>query len=111
LTTREKTIKTIFKRRGIMNYILALDQGTTSSKAALVEHHGHIVYKAQKEFKQHFPSPGYVEHNPQDIWSSQIAVATEVIAHSGISVKEIGAIGITNQRETTIVWDKKTSKP
>jgi len=94
-----------------MKYILAFDQGTTSSRAVIVDHSGVIRAKAQKEFKQIFPTPGWVEHDPNDIWSSQIAVASEVIAHSGISIKDIGGIGITNQRETTIIWDRKTSKP
>lgn len=94
-----------------MKYILAFDQGTTSSRAVIVDHSGVICGKAQKEFKQIFPTTGWVEHDPNDIWSSQIGVATEVLAHSGISIKDIGGIGITNQRETTIIWDKKTSKP
>lgn len=94
-----------------MKYILSLDQGTTSSRAVLIDHSGNICGKSQKEFKQIFPSPGWVEHDPNEIWSSQIGVATEVLAHSGVSIKEVGGIGITNQRETTIVWDRKTSKP
>ncbi len=94
-----------------MSYILALDQGTSSSRALLIAHDGTIKAAAQKEFRQIFPSPGWVEHDPKQIWSSQAAVAAEVIAQSGISIQEIRAIGITNQRETTIVWDRKTSQP
>ncbi|MDD3723169.1 MAG: glycerol kinase GlpK [Lutibacter sp.] len=91
--------------------ILALDQGTTSSRAILFNHNGEIVRVSQKPFEQIFPKPGWVEHNPNEIWSSQISVAAEVVAQEGISGKGIAAIGITNQRETTIVWDRKTSKP
>lgn len=91
--------------------ILTLDQGTTSSRAILFNHNGETVSISQKPFKQLFPKPGWVEHNPNEIWSSQISVAAEVIAKVGISGKEIAAIGITNQRETTIVWDRETSEP
>lgn len=91
--------------------ILALDQGTTSSRAILFNHEGEIVNVSQKDFEQIFPKPGWVEHNPNEIWSSQISVAAEVIAKTGINGKEIAAIGITNQRETTIVWDRETSEP
>lgn len=91
--------------------ILALDQGTTSSRAILFNHNGEIVNVSQKTFEQIFPKPGWVEHNPNEIWSSQISVVTEVIAKTNISINEIAAIGITNQRETTIVWDKETSEP
>lgn len=91
--------------------ILALDQGTTSSRAILFNHDGAIVDVSQKPFEQIFPKPGWVEHDPNEIWSSQISVAAEVIAKKGISGKEIAAIGITNQRETTIVWDRETSEP
>ncbi len=94
-----------------MKYILALDQGTTSSRAMLIDHQGAVCAVAQKEFKQFFPSPGWVEHDPQEIWSTQAAVAAEALAHSGISPKEIAAIGITNQRETTVIWDRKTGHP
>lgn len=92
-----------------MRYILSLDQGTTSSRAILVNELGVIGAKAQKEFKQHFPRSGWVEHDPKEIWSSQAAVISEVIAKSG--VHDIAAIGVTNQRETTILWDKKTGEP
>jgi len=91
--------------------ILALDQGTTSSRAIVFNHDGEIVNISQKSFEQIFPKPGWVEHDPNEIWSSQISVAAEVIAKTGISGKEIAAIGITNQRETTIVWDRETSEP
>ncbi|CAA9198861.1 glycerol kinase GlpK [Flavobacterium collinsii] len=91
--------------------ILALDQGTTSSRAIVFNHGGEIVSISQKAFKQIFPKPGWVEHNPNEIWSSQISVAAEAIAKVGISGREIAAIGITNQRETTIVWDRETSEP
>ncbi|WP_394776604.1 FGGY family carbohydrate kinase, partial [Flavobacterium sp.] len=91
--------------------ILALDQGTTSSRAIVFNHKGEIVSLSQKPFEQIFPKPGWVEHDPNEIWSSQVSVAAEVIAKVGISGREIAAIGITNQRETTIVWDRETSEP
>jgi glycerol kinase len=93
------------------NYILALDQGTTSSRAILYDREGKIVKVAQKEFNQFYPHAGWVEHDPMEIWSSQSGVASEVLAATGIAAEEVAAIGITNQRETTIVWDKKTGKP
>ena len=92
-------------------YIIALDQGTTSSRAIIFDKNLNIIEKAQKEFTQIFPQPGWVEHNPMEIWSSQRSVLTEVIAQSGISLKDVAAIGITNQRETVIVWDKNTGEP
>ncbi|CAH0151769.1 glycerol kinase GlpK [Chryseobacterium sp. Bi04] len=91
--------------------ILALDQGTTSSRAILFNHSGEIKFVAQKDFRQIFPTPGWVEHDPNEIWSSQISVAAETIAKAGISGLEVAAIGITNQRETTVVWDKETGEP
>ncbi|MDY3521518.1 glycerol kinase GlpK [Riemerella anatipestifer] len=91
--------------------ILALDQGTTSSRAILFNHNGEIVKISQKPFEQIFPKPGWVEHNANEIWSSQISVAAEVIAQAGITGREVAAIGITNQRETTIVWDRETGEP
>ena len=94
-----------------MKHILALDQGTTSSRAVLIGENGKIVATAQKEFRQIFPSPGWVEHDPQDIWSSQASCIAEVMAKAGMGSDEVAAIGITNQRETTIVWDRKTGKP
>ena len=94
-----------------MKYILSLDQGTTSSRAILIDADGNICAKAQKEFSQIFPKPGWVEHDPNEIWSSQIGVVSEVLAMTGISLQEIAGVGITNQRETTILWHKKTSQP
>ncbi len=93
------------------NYILALDQGTTSSRAIIYDHAGKIRAMAQKEFRQIFPKPGFVEHDPMEIYSSQISVAAEVLAQMEIHDNAIAAIGITNQRETTIVWNRKTGKP
>jgi glycerol kinase len=91
--------------------ILALDQGTTSSRAILFDQDGLIIATAQKEFTQIFPSPGWVEHDPMEIWSTQIGVASEVISKHGIDKFDIAAIGITNQRETTVVWNKLTGMP
>lgn len=93
------------------SYILALDQGTTSSRAIIFDKKGQIVSVAQKEFKQYFPKQGWVEHDPEEIWTSQSAVLIESLVNKGIPADQIAAIGITNQRETTIVWDRKTSKP
>ena len=92
-------------------FILALDQGTTSSRAILFNHEGDIKGVAQKEFKQHFPKPGWVEHDPEEIWESQAEVAREVLQKSGVAPQDVAAIGITNQRETTVVWDKESGKP
>ena len=92
-------------------YILALDQGTTSSRAIIYNREGTIVKIAQKEFTQIYPKAGWVEHDPMEIWGSQSGVASEILATTGITAEEIAAIGITNQRETTIVWEKKTGKP
>ena len=93
------------------SYILALDQGTTSSRAILFNHNGNIVTTAQKEFTQLYPQPAWVEHDAEEIWSSQFGVMAEVIAKQNIAAKQIAAIGITNQRETTVVWDRTTGKP
>ena len=92
-------------------YILAFDQGTTSSRAILFDKNANIVSVAQREFTQIFPKPGWVEHDPNEIWHSQIDVAREVVAKANIQPTEIAAIGITNQRETAIIWDKETGKP
>lgn len=92
-------------------YILALDQGTTSSRAIVFDHNGSIRSAAQKEFSQHFPQPGWVEHDPNEIWSSEAAVIAEAISAIDINGKNIAGIGITNQRETTIVWDIDTEEP
>ena len=93
------------------NYILAIDAGTTSSRAIIFDKKSNIIGSAQKEFRQIYPKPGWVEHDPLEIWNTQLAVIKEVVKESGINPSEIGAIGITNQRETTVVWDKKTGKP
>ena len=92
-------------------YVLALDQGTTSSRSILFDETSNIVAVAQKEFTQIFPKPGWVEHNANEIWSTQIGTMAEVVANAGIDPSEIAAIGITNQRETTVVWEKATGKP
>ncbi|MGI8600724.1 MAG: FGGY family carbohydrate kinase, partial [Chitinophagaceae bacterium] len=92
-------------------YILSLDQGTTSSRAIVFNKKGDIVSLAQKEFTQFFPQPGWVEHDANEIWSTQLGVATEAILKAGLTVHDIAGIGITNQRETAVVWDRKTSQP
>ena len=92
-------------------YVLALDQGTTSSRAILFDHSGSVKGLAQKEFKQHFPKPGWVEHDPKEIWATQAAVASEVLREFGVASRAVVAIGITNQRETTVVWDRETGEP
>jgi len=92
-------------------YILALDQGTTSSRAIVFDKGGQIISVAQKEFTQIYPKAGWVEHDPMEIWATQIGVANEAIAKAGLTAQDIAAIGITNQRETTVVWDKNTGKP
>lgn len=92
-------------------YILAFDQGTTSSRAIVFDRTGTIISIAQREFKQIYPQPGWVEHNAKEIWSSQVSVATEAVLNANLSAEQIAAIGITNQRETTIVWDKITGEP
>ncbi|MCF2134808.1 MULTISPECIES: glycerol kinase GlpK [Mycetohabitans] len=92
-------------------YILALDQGTTSSRAIVFDHGGHVVSVSQKEFRQIYPQPGWVEHDPREMWSTQAGVAAEAVVGAGLSATSIAAIGITNQRETTIVWDRDTGEP
>lgn len=92
-------------------YILALDQGTTSSRAIVFDKQGKIISSAQKEFSQYFPNPGWVEHDPTEIWSTQAGVAAEAIAKKGLNVENIAAIGITNQRETVVVWDRISGQP
>ena len=94
-----------------MKYLLALDQGTTSSRALVIDESGKVVAVAQKEFTQIFPQPGWVEHDPNEIWASQIGVAADALGRAGISAKDVSAIGITNQRETAVVWDRKTGEP
>ncbi|OYZ51232.1 MAG: glycerol kinase, partial [Sphingobacteriia bacterium 24-36-13] len=95
----------------MQQYILSFDQGTTSSRAIVFDKNGAIFSTAQKEFTQIFPQPGWVEHDANEIWSTQIGVAAEAITKAGLSIQNIAAIGITNQRETTVVWDKKTGIP
>ncbi len=92
-------------------YVMALDQGTTSCRTILFDRQGNICSVAQKEFTQIYPQPGWVEHDPMEIWSSQLGVATEAIAKMGISYADVAAIGITNQRETTVVWNRHTGMP
>jgi glycerol kinase len=94
-----------------MRYLLALDQGTTSSRAIVFDQQGRIQTVAQKEFEQIFPQPGWVEHDPREIWSSQLGVAAEAVSRAGLLAGDIAAIGITNQRETTLVWDRRTGEP
>jgi glycerol kinase len=94
-----------------MKYVLALDQGTTSSRAILFGRDGRVVAVAQQEFPQIFPEPGQVEHDPEAIWSSQLAVAKDCLARAGAAAADVAAIGITNQRETTVLWDRATGKP
>ena len=92
-------------------YILSLDQGTTSSRAILFDNEQNIVCVQQREFEQIYPHQGWVEHNPMEIWSSQYGVMNEVIAQSGVDPRDIAGIGITNQRETTILWERATGRP
>src|SRR5438477_10340825 len=94
-----------------MKHILALDQGTTSSRAMVFDHSGSVVALAQKEFRQIFPQPGWVEHDATEIWATQRHTATEALGKAGLTAADIAAIGITNQRETTIVWDRETGEP
>src|ERR1700730_7338676 len=94
-----------------MAFVLALDQGTTSSRAIVFDRSGSIRALAQKEFTQHFPQPGWVEHDANEIWASQLGVAADAVGRAGIGVKDIAAIGITNQRETAVVWDRKSGEP
>src|SRR5258708_34234572 len=114
LRFRDQTIFAQFLKwydGGILSYILALDQGTTSSRAILFDGEGAIRSVAQREFEQIFPQPGWVEHDPEQIASSQIAVALEALASARARPQDVAAIGIANQRETTIVWDRKTGRP
>jgi glycerol kinase len=94
-----------------MPYILALDSGTTSARAILFDHGGAVRAVAQKEFAQHYPQPGWVEHDAAEIWTAQISVAVEALGKAGIGPKDVAAVGITNQRETTVVWDRQTGEP
>src|ERR1051326_7628405 len=92
-------------------YILALDQGTTSSRAILFDHEGLPVTSAQREFRQIYPAPGLVEHDPEDIWTTQLSVAQETLRQAGAAASNVAGIGITNQRETTIVWERESGRP
>ncbi len=92
-------------------YILALDQGTTSSRAIVFGHDGRIVASAQEEFEQILPAPGLVEHDPEVIWSSQLDVAREALGRASLAAEDIAALGVTNQRETTILWERDTGRP
>jgi len=94
-----------------MDYILSIDQGTTSSRAVVFDRAGQVVAMAQREFTQHFPRPGWVEHDAQEIWRTQLAVMQDVLAQSGLTARQLRAMGITNQRETTVLWDRKTGEP
>src|ERR671929_1245268 len=93
-----------------MSFVLAIDQGTTSSRAIVFRGDISIAAKAQAEFPQHFPASGWVEHEPEDIWTSTVMVCREAMEQAGITAKDIAAIGITNQRETTVVWDRATGQ-
>ena len=94
-----------------MKYLMALDQGTTSSRCIIFNRNGHVIASASKEFPQHFPQTGWVEHNAEDIFESQLYCAREALKRSGLSSTDIAGIGITNQRETTVVWEKASGRP
>ena len=94
-----------------MKAILALDQGTTSSRAIAFGRDGRVLGTAQQEFRQIFPQPGWVEHDPLEIWRTQRDVAAQVLANGGLSASDVGAIGIANQRETTLLWERATGRP
>lgn len=93
------------------DYLLAIDQGTTSSRAILFDRDGHVIRVAQREFPQHFPHDGWVEHDPEDIWDTVLSTCREAVETSGVALDEIAGVGITNQRETTLLWDRATGKP
>ncbi|MGC2243447.1 MAG: FGGY family carbohydrate kinase, partial [Candidatus Aquilonibacter sp.] len=94
-----------------MAFVLALDQGTTSSRAIVFDHSGTVCGVDQREFAQHFPQPGWVEHDPDDIWKSQLETARGAMRNAGIAASDLAAIGISNQRETTTLWDRATGRP
>ena len=94
-----------------MPYLPALDQGTSSSRSIVFDQGGRVVAQAQREFKQIFPQPGWIEHDPLEIWQTQLATAQEALAKAGLKASDIAAMGITNQRETTVLWDRKTGQP
>ena len=91
--------------------MLSIDQGTTSSRAVVFDHGGRVVAMAQREFTQYFPQPGWVEHDANEIWQTQLAVLREVLMHAGITAHQVRALGIANQRETTVLWDRQTGEP
>ena len=92
-------------------YIISLDEGTTSARSVLIDHEGKIAGVAQREFEQHYPHPGWVEHDPMDILSAQLGTMTELLVSNDVQASEIDSIGITNQRETTVVWNRETGEP
>ena len=94
-----------------MKYILSLDEGTTSTRAIIFDEKGSVISTAQKEFSQYYPFAGWVEHDPNEIWASQSGVAIEALSKANLSKYDIAALGITNQRETTLIWDRKTGEP
>lgn len=94
-----------------MAYLLALDQGTSSSRSIIFDEQGQIIASAQQEFRQIFPQPGWVEHDAIEIWQSQFATCQQVMRNASLQANDIAAIGITNQRETTVLWDRKTGQP
>jgi glycerol kinase len=94
-----------------MRYVLALDQGTTSSRAIVFDEEGRAVASAQREFEQHYPQPGWVEHDPQEIYRTQRETAREAVRKSNVPLKQLMALGITNQRETTLLWDRQSGEP
>ena len=94
-----------------MRYVLALDQGTTSSRAIVFDRQGRVVAQAQPEFRQSYPRPGWVEHDPFDLWETTSRTAIAAVGDANLAAQDIAAIGITNQRETTVVWDRGTGKP
>ena len=94
-----------------MTYLLALDQGTSSTRSIVFDRGGRIVAMAQREFRQIFPQPGWVEHDPQEIWQTQLETAREALAQAGLQARDLAALGITNQRETTLVWNRRTGAP
>ncbi|MBM3223321.1 MAG: glycerol kinase, partial [Candidatus Tectomicrobia bacterium] len=92
-------------------YILALDQGTSSSRALLFDHAGRAVHQVSQPFPQHYPQPGWVEHDPADLWHSQRSTAQRVLQEAGVRPTQVAALGITNQRETTLIWDRQSGEP
>src|SRR5436305_732196 len=96
---------------GQPTHLLALDQGTSSSRSIVFDAHGRICAMAQREFRQIYPRPGWVEHDAREIWSTQHATATDALAKAGLTARDIASIGITNQRETTVVWNRATGEP